>query len=237
MSNRTNEYGQPIGPSITDWKPPSSPARVGIEGRHCALEPLDPSRHTADLLDAHKEAPDSRAWTYLFAGPFQNDSDFHAYVKQSASSSDPMHFAVVDSATRRALGTMSLMRMDLVNGVIEVGHIAFSPSLQQTIASTEAQYLLMRHVFEELGYRRYEWKCDHLNDLSRRAALRLGFRFEGIFRQAVIYKQRSRDTAWYSVIDSEWPLLRDAFERWLSPGNFDGGKQKASLAEFRENGA
>lgn len=142
---------------------------------------------------------------------------------------------MIDRASGHAVGTLALMRQDPAHGVIEVGHVTFSPKLKQTPLSTEAQYLLMAHVFEQLGYRRYEWKCDSLNAPSRRAAERLGFRFEGIFRQAIVYKERSRDTAWFSIIDSEWPKLREAFEAWLAPENFDAeGRQRRSLVELRE---
>ena len=140
---------------------------------------------------------------------------------------------MVDRTTGKAVGTLALMRMDPGNGVIEVGHVTFSPKLQRTALSTEAQYLLMRRVFDELGYRRYEWKCDSLNAPSRATAQRLGFQFEGIFRQAVVYKGRTRDTAWFSIIDSEWPARRAAFERWLAPENFDeNGVQRRRLGEM-----
>lgn len=233
MTQATNEFGQPIGAPMPHWRARARPERARLEGQYCALEPLDPARHGRDLLGAHESAPDARLWTYLTAGPFHDDAEFHAYLQAIAGSADALHFAVVDAVTQRASGTLSLMRMDPANGVIEVGHVAFSPGLQRTRASTEAQYLLMRYVFDELQYRRYEWKCDHLNTPSCQAALRLGFQFEGVFRNAVVYKQRSRDTAWYSIIDSEWPVRREAFERWLAPGNFDGDRQKASLAELR----
>lgn len=233
MNESLNEYGQPVGPSVKEWQARRRPERVAIDGTYCSLEPLDPQRHGPDLLAAYKAAPDERLWTYLFAGPFADDSQFYDYLQRAAVSSDPLHFAVVDWASGKALGTMSLMRMDPSNGVIEVGNIAFSPALQRSRTATEAQYLLMKLVFDELGYRRYEWKCDHLNAPSRRAALRLGFQFEGIFRQAVIYKNRSRDTAWYSIIDKEWPQVRTAFEKWLASDNFEGAAQKRPLASFR----
>lgn len=219
---------------MPEWAPRPLPPRATLHGDSCSLEPLDPARHGADLLRAHGAAPDGRLWTYLPVGPFEHDADFLAYLERAARSADALHFAVVDATSRRALGTMALMRMDPANGVIEVGHIAFSPALQRTRMATEAQYLLMRLVFDVLGHRRYEWKCDHLNAASRRAAVRLGFRFEGVFRQALVYKQRSRDTTWYSVIDSEWPACRDAFVRWLAPGNFEGDRQRVSLAALRE---
>jgi RimJ/RimL family protein N-acetyltransferase len=227
-----NEYGQPIGPSLPGWTARPRPAREPIDGRLCRVEPLDPARHAQDLFDAFGHAPDGRGWTYLFNGPFADAASHRAWIEQAAASPDPMHHAVIDQATGRATGTYSLMRIDPPNGVIEVGNVTFSPLLQRTPASTEAQYLLMRRVFDELGYRRYEWKCDSLNEPSRIAALRLGFRFEGIFRQAVIYKGRSRETAWYSITDAEWPARRAAFERWLAPENFDqAGRQRRSLRE------
>ncbi len=143
---------------------------------------------------------------------------------------DPLFHAIVDSKSGSAVGVAAYMRIDAANGVIEVGHLNFSPRLQATTAATEAMYLMMRRAFDELGYRRYEWKCDSLNEASRRAASRLGFRFEGVFRQAVVYKGRNRDTAWYSVLDSEWPALKAGFERWLSPDNFDeNGCQRRKL--------
>ncbi|WP_240636101.1 GNAT family N-acetyltransferase [Caldimonas tepidiphila] len=235
MNKRTNEYGQPIGGAIPDWQPRALPQRMPLKGDYCVLEPLDPARHGGDLWRAYQAATDGRQWTYMPVGPFADDTRFRAHLELAAGSPDPLHFAVVDRATQRAVGTLALMRMDPANGVIEVGHVAFSPALQRTRAATEAQYLLMRLVFDELHYRRYEWKCDSLNAPSRQAAQRLGFQFEGVFRQAVVYKQRSRDTAWFSVIDSEWSVLRDAFVRWLAPGNFDGERQKASLASLRSS--
>jgi RimJ/RimL family protein N-acetyltransferase len=233
MTPILNAYGQAIGAPMPHWQARPLPGRVTLAGQYCRLEPLDAAHHGADLLHVHKAAPDGRLWTYMAAGPFEDDTQFHAYLERMASSTDPLNFAVVDTATRRAVGTMALMRMDPANGVIEVGHIMFSPALQRTRAATEAQYLLMRLVFDELRYRRYEWKCDDLNGPSRQAALRLGFQFEGVFRQAVVYKQRSRDTAWFSIIDSEWPVLRESFERWLAPDNFDGDRQRESISRLR----
>lgn len=232
MNEQRNEFGQPIGPSLANWQPRPLPARVALQGQYCRLEPLDPARHGADLLQAYRRAPDSRDWTYLGSGPFEDDDQFWDFLRRVSEIPDQLHFAVVDSSSEQALGTMALMRIDPANGTIEIGQISFSPALQQTRAATEAQYLLMRLVFDELGYRRYEWKCDSLNARSRRAATRLGFQFEGVFRQAVVYKKRSRDTAWYAVIDSEWPALRKSFVRWLEPGNFEGDRQRVSLVEM-----
>ena len=193
------------------------------------LEPLDASRHAAELYEANSLDREGRMWTYLFSGPFESLHEFTAWLGAREDSQDPLFFAIVDQATGQATGLASYLRIDTTHGVIEVGHLAFSPLLQKTRAATEAMYLMMKHAFD-LGYRRYEWKCDALNSASRRAAERLGFEFEGIFRQAVVYKGRSRDTAWYAVIDSEWPARRAAFEAWLDPRNFDvDGRQRRPL--------
>ncbi len=230
---RTNEYGQPIGPELPGWSARPRPPRTSVQGRFCRIEPLDPARHADDLVRAFRQAADGRAWTYLTVGPYADPADHRAWLGQAAASEDPLHHAVIDLATGCAVGTLALMRIDPANGVIEVGHVSFSPQLQRTPISTEAQYLLMKRVFDELGYRRYEWKCDSLNGPSRATALRLGFSFEGIFRQAVVYKGRSRDTAWFSLLDSEWPARKAAFERWLEPGNFDAqGRQRRRLGDL-----
>jgi RimJ/RimL family protein N-acetyltransferase len=200
-----------------------------LAGRYCRLEPLDASRHAADLYAANSLDREGRMWTYLFSGPFSTLEEFTAWLKPREDSLDPLFFTVVDLATGRATGIASYLRIDTAHGVIEVGHLAFSPLLQRTRAATEAMYLMMKRAFE-LGYRRYEWKCDALNSASRHAAERLGFEFEGIFRQAVIYKGRNRDTAWFSVIDSEWPKRETAFLSWLDPANFDShGRQLRRL--------
>jgi RimJ/RimL family protein N-acetyltransferase len=173
-------------------------------------------------------------WTYLFSGPFANFAEYHAWLEPKPASEDPLFFAFVDLATGRAVGLGSYLRIEPANGAIEVGHLQFSPRMQRTPVATEAMYLMMRNAFA-LGYRRYEWKCDALNAASRRAAERLGFRFEGIFRQAIVYKGRNRDTAWFSVIDSEWPALDAAFRAWLDPANFDPeARQRRSLVDLRE---
>ncbi|MNT06522.1 putative ribosomal N-acetyltransferase YdaF [compost metagenome] len=166
-------------------------------------------------------------------GPFADEAAYRAFAEAAQAGNDPLHHAIIDLETGRAIGTLALMRIDPANGVIEVGFVSFSRQLKRTRIATEAQFLLMRRAFDELGYRRYEWKCDSLNAPSRAAALRLGFQFEGIFRQATVYKGRSRDTAWFSIIDSEWPALRAAYERWLSPDNFDAeGNQRQGLADL-----
>ncbi|OZI75058.1 GNAT family N-acetyltransferase [Bordetella genomosp. 12] len=229
-----NAFDQPVGESLPDWSARPRPPRTALEGRFCRLEPLDARRHAADLFAAYSAAPDGRDWTYLTVGPFDSEQSYRAYCEQAERSEDPLHFAVIDRASGRAVGTLAYMRIDPGNGVIEVGSVTFSPALKRTPISTEAQFLFMRRAFEELGYRRYEWKCDHLNAPSQQTAARLGFQFEGIFRQAVVYKGRTRDTAWFSVTDSEWPSRRAAFERWLAPENFDAqGRQRRRLQDLR----
>jgi RimJ/RimL family protein N-acetyltransferase len=237
MSAPVNEYGQPIGEPLPEWTTRLAPARLTIEGSFCRVEPLDADRHTDDLYAAYNLATDGSDWTYVPAGPFGRREDFRSYLETAAGTDDPLHFAVVLPSCK-AVGTLALMRHDPSNGVIEVGYIAFSPLLKQTQASTEAHYLLMSYAFDRLGYRRYEWKCDRLNAPSRKAAQRLGFTFEGTFRQAAVYKGRNRDTAWFSIIDSEWPRVGEALREWLSPGNFDAdGRQKLSLSAVRAAGA
>lgn len=234
MPSTLNLYQQPIGEPLPNWSARAQPPRSPIEGRYCRLEPLDSQRHAADLFAAYSKAPDGRDWTYMPVGPFADAAGYRDHAERAAASTDPLHYAVIELKTGRAVGTLALMRIDPANGVIEVGHVAFSPLLKRTPVSTEAHYLLMKHAFDQLGYRRYEWKCDSLNAPSRQAAGRLGFQFEGIFRQAVVYKGRSRDTAWFSILDREWPALRAAFERWLAPDNFDAqGQQRTSLKDMR----
>lgn len=236
-AERSNELGQPIGAPLPNWSPRPLPPRIPIEGRFCRVEPLDPDRHAAELFAANSEDAAGRNWTYLPYGPFGSFELYRGYLAAASQRDDPLVHAIVDLASGNAVGVASLMRIDRAAGVIEIGGINYSPRLQRQPAATEAMYLLMRRVFDELGYRRYEWKCDCLNAPSRAAAQRLGFRYEGLFRQATVYKGRNRDTAWFSILDSEWPTLRTAFERWLDPANFDGeGNQRASLAALRPPG-
>lgn len=226
-----NELGQEIGEALPDWTPrPAPPNTTVMVGRFCQLERLSADHHAAGLYKAFREDQEHRIWTYLPYGPFESLATFRSWIESDCSNDDPLFHAIIDSADGRPVGVASYLRIAPAVGVIEVGHINFSPRLQRRAAATEAMYLMMARVFEELGYRRYEWKCDALNAGSRRAAERLGFKFEGIFRQATIYKLRNRDTAWYSILGSEWPRLKRGFETWLGPENFDGnGQQRSSL--------
>ena len=202
-----------------------------MEGRFCRVEPLDPAVHGRDLYEClgAQEADDGR-WTYLPYGPFSGRDRFGQWLDDVSRSDDPLFHTIVNTGGN-AIGLAAYMRIDRANGAIELGHLNFSRALQRTAAATETIYLLMRRAFDELGYRRCEWKCDSLNGPSRRAAERLGFTYEGLFRQAVVYKQRNRDTAWYAVTDAEWPGLKGAFEAWLAPENFDqGGTQRRTLS-------
>ena len=204
-------------------------------GRFCRVEPLDPAGHAADLFAANRLDAEGRNWTYLFQEPFADLDSYRQWLEQVAKGDDQLFHSIVDLKTGKAVGVATFMRIDRANGVIEVGNINYSPLLQRTPAATEAMFLMMARVFDELGYRRYEWKCDALNAPSRAAALRLGFQYEGLFRQAVIYKGRNRDTTWFSIIDSEWPRLKRAYEQWLAEGNFDAaGRQRRGLAELIE---
>ncbi|OZI51583.1 GNAT family N-acetyltransferase [Bordetella genomosp. 4] len=227
---------QPVGDPLPHWTARPRPPHEAIAGHYCRLEPLDAARHGAELYDAFRQTPDDRDWTYTMAGPFPDQASYLAYARTVQVSEDPQFFAVIDLSTGRVVGSLAAMRIDPANGVIEVGNVAYSNLLKRTPAATEAQYLLMRRAFDQLGYRRYEWKCDSLNAPSRAAALRMGFQFEGIFRQAVVYKGRNRDTAWFSIIDSEWPAVRSGFEQWLAPDNFDAqGHQRRRLSDLIES--
>jgi RimJ/RimL family protein N-acetyltransferase len=229
-----NRFGQPIGDRVDGWTTRPLPPATPMIGRWCRVEPLDIQRHAAELHDANRDDPEGRNWTYLSSEPFDDLGAYRAWLAKMSATGDPMFHAIVDAHTNQAVGLASYLRIDAANGVIEVGHINYSPRLQRTIAATEAMVLMMRRVFDELGYRRYEWKCDALNAPSRAAAQRLGFTYEGIFRQALVYKGRNRDTAWFSMLDREWPALRDAFDAWLDPSNFDAdGRQRKSVVELR----
>jgi RimJ/RimL family protein N-acetyltransferase len=224
---------QPIGLPLEKTEAASRPGAVTLKGRYGRLEKLQPE-HSSDLWAVF--AGHNRIWTYISTdGPFADPSEFADFIAKRAAADDPYAYAIVD-AQDRAVGYFTLLRIVPAHRVIEVGHVLYSPALQRTPLGTEAQYLLARYVFETLGYRRYEWKCDALNAASRRAALRYGFIYEGTFRQYMIAKGRNRDNAWFSMLDSEWPARKRNFERWLNPENFDAqGVQRMSLAAL--NGA
>jgi RimJ/RimL family protein N-acetyltransferase len=232
VSAHLNDLGQPVGAPLPGWKGVERPPRTAMSGRYCRVEPIDPARHAEDLYRANALDPSKRNFTYLSIGPFDTFDAYRAWMASASRSEDPLFHAIIDVATGKAVGIASYMRIDPANGVVEVGHLNYSPLLQRKHAATEAMYLMMKRAFE-LGYRRYEWKCDSLNAASRAAAQRLGFSYEGVFRQASIYKGRSRDTAWYAAIESEWPELKRAFIRWLDPVNFDAqGNQRLRLSDL-----
>ena len=220
----------PVGPQV-DATPAREPEPVTLTGRFGSVTRLHAAHHGADLWQALRGHDD--VWAYLPVGPFSEQDAFATWLAASERNTRPYYFYSILDANGRAVGLASLMEIRPVPRVIEVGHICYSPALQHTPLGTEAQYLLMRYAFETLGYRRYEWKCNALNEPSRRAALRYGFVYEGEFRQHMIVKGRNRDTTWYSILDSEWPARKAAFERWLAPENFDReGRQKISLAKL-----
>jgi RimJ/RimL family protein N-acetyltransferase len=207
-----------------------------MSGRYCRVEPLDVDRHAGDLYGANS-SDDGRMWTYLPYGPFVTGDEYRIWLEGFVADPTRVAFAIVDGAAGRAVGVAAYLRAAPEHGTIEVGHLAFSPGLQRTVAATEAMALMMGHVFDALGYRRYEWKCDALNAPSGRAATRLGFTYEGTFRQAVVVKGRNRDTAWYSITDREWQRLRGAYATWLDPANFDAsGCQRESLSSLTAPG-
>lgn len=230
---KINELGQPIGDALPNFKPGDLHKMERLEGRYVIVECLSKDKHGADLYEVY--GPDSPAnmWTYLFQNPVQSQEEWSALLDQMLAAQDRFYYAIVDKESGKALGTFALMRINRGSRVIEVGSVTYSPQLKRTRLATEAQYLLARYVFEELEYRRYEWKCDALNQPSRYAAERLGFIYEGTFRQAVVYKGRNRDTDWLAMIDRDWPAVKTRLEKWLSPDNFDeNGQQIKALSDF-----
>ena len=229
-----SEVAGPIGPRV-DGPPARRPSRTTLPGRTVTLTPLDSQAHGKALYEGIQGEAGEWLWQYLFEGPFADRAAFDVHLRRIAASEDPLFLAILDNATGSAVGYASYMRIEPVHRVIEVGSILYTPRLQQTTLATEAMYLMARHVFEDLGYRRYEWKCNALNAPSRRAALRFGFTFEGVFRQHMIVKGRNRDTAWFSMLNSEWPARKANFERWLDPSNFGAdGRQKVALSALNE---
>lgn len=230
-----NQYQQPVGRPVHSWTGCAHPPRLPMIGQACRVEPIDVATHARDLFEANRKTADGSRFTYLGTEAFEDFEAYAGWLEGMAAKSDPMLHAIIDLKTGKAVGVAAFMRIDCANGVIEVGNINYSEALSQTIAGTEAMYLMMKRAFEGLGYRRYEWKCDDLNAPSRAAAERYGFRYEGTFRNHMVYKGRSRDTAWFSITDDEWPIVKGGFEAWLSSGNFDAsGKQRQSLSALRE---
>lgn len=218
---------------LTNWQPRPRPGRAILEGRYCRLEPLDPARHGDQLYAASMAPGAAERFRYLFDSP-QDRESFARWLARSAASGDPLFYAVLDRHTGRCEGRQTYMRIVSEHGVIEVGNILWGPAIARTRIATEALYLFAKQAFETLGYRRFEWKCDSRNGPSMRAARRFGFVYEGTFRSHMVVKGESRDTAWFSMIDAEWPVLARAFDEWLQPGNFDErGVQKKRLEDYR----
>ena len=222
---------RPVGPIVDPLPVGNVPDMRPLHGRWIRMDHVSGAKHAADLYASFDgKDPEGHIWTYMGYGPFASQEEFTEWVKAREAARDPWFYAFVRRDTGKALGMGAFMRNDAANGVIEIGHIWMSPELQQTREATEAIYLMMRHCFDDLGVRRLEWKCDSLNAPSRKAADRFGFTFEGIFRQHYIIKGRNRDTAWFAMLDTEWPKAKKAFEAWLREDNFDvGGQQKAKL--------
>ncbi len=229
-----NSLGQPIGAPLTGWQGKAKPPRTAMQGQYCRLEPLNIEAHGEQLFAAFCQDDDGHNWTYLPYGPFADYQAFNLWLQQQCQGEDPLFHTVIDVSTGQAVGLASYLRIEPTVGVIEVGHIHFSPVMQQTPIATECMFLMMRRVFDELGYRRYEWKCDDLNAPSKKAAQRLGFSYDGLFRQATMYKGRNRDTAWFSIVDGDWLQLKVMFQAWLQADNFDEqGKQRKRLQDCR----
>ena len=216
--------------NLTDWAGAPRPEHKVIDGRYAGLEPLDPARHGGDLWRSALAPGAEDRFRYLFEGPPADAVVFDAWLQRAASSDDPLFFAVIDRATGRAEGRQALMRIDPAHGVIEIGSILWGPAIARSRVTTEALFLTASYVFDQLGYRRFEWKCNALNAPSRRAAQRFGFRYEGLFRQHMVVKGESRDTTWFAMIDADWPRIKAGYEAWLAPGNFDeAGRQRQAL--------
>jgi RimJ/RimL family protein N-acetyltransferase len=235
MAGLTNEFNQPISFDVTGWVPPKRPQNVVLEGDDVRIVPLDVTRDAAQLFQVFCAAENDANWTYLPYGPFRTEASFTDWLDTACRGDDPKFYTIQDRNTNHALGIASYLRIDPNNGVIEIGHIHLSSALQQTRSATEAMVLMMRYAFD-LGYRRYEWKCDALNLPSRAAAQRLGLSYNGVFPQAVIYKNRNRDTAWYAVVADDWPALNTAFTQWLDPANFGSdGRQIKGLSQLTKS--
>lgn len=228
-----NEYNQPIGFAVADWSPKTFPSKKLIVGRWCLLEKISNVKHFDDMYKFWGPTSNPETWTYLSLSPFLNRNSFQQYLIELENNMAEQHYAIIDKITKKTIGSFALVAIDQINGSLEVGYVIYSDELKKTRIATEAQFLLMKYIFEELGYRRYVWMCDSYNAASRRSASRLGFSFEGISRNMWVYKGRNRDTAWYSMTDYDWPRLKPRFEGWLNESNFyDGGFQKKKITEF-----
>jgi RimJ/RimL family protein N-acetyltransferase len=230
-ATRTNDLGQPIGPTVPGWRPRPVPAPTELRGRYCRLVPLSVD-HAAGLYAAVTDDTSGRQWTYLSYGPFDGLDEFAGFVAATIDNPAYVTLTVIDATTDAPLGWASYMRIDPSIGSVEVGGVTLGAALQRTAAATEAMYLMAAHAIEDLGYRRYEWKCDDLHVGSRAAAARLGFRYEGTWRNATVYKGRSRDTAWYAITDADWAQLGPVIREWLDPSNFADGRQLTALSEL-----
>ena len=232
MQHEMNVLNQPVGLLVPHWIAPKFPPYQAMIGRFCRVEPINPNRDALDLHEANCLDTEGKMWTYLPYGPFASFELYRGWLRVSVLTNDPQFYSIIDQQTNKSVGIAAYLRIDPKNGSIEVGHLNFSPLMQKTTIATEAMFLMMERAFN-LGYRRYEWKCNALNQPSRRAAQRLGLSYEGVFRNATVSKGRNRDTAWYAAIDDEWPALAAAFEQWLSDDNFDEqGQQKVSLSSL-----
>ena len=231
-TRETNSPETPIGEIVENWSPPPQPGNRILHGEYCHIEPISIEKHSADLFAANQLDQEDRIWVYLPYGPFDTLADYQQWLATACQRNDPMFFSIIENQSGKALGVASYLRINPGAGSIEVGHINYSPAMQNTTMATEAMYLMMKNVFA-LGYRRYEWKCNALNQRSCHAAVRLGFSYEGIFRQMLVVKGRNRDTAWYAMIDKEWPALEQAYQTWLATDNFDAeGGQQQSLSSL-----
>jgi RimJ/RimL family protein N-acetyltransferase len=223
----------PVSVDLKNWQPRPRPARTPIEGRFVRLEPLNAASHGDDLFEIATVPDAADRFRYLSEEPPESRAAFQTWLEKVQASEDPLYFSVIDKASGNAAGRQTFMRIEPAHGRIEIGHIHWGPAIARRPAATEAHYLFMRHAFEDLGYRRWEWKCNNRNEPSKRAAERFGFKFEGVFRQHMIVKGENRDTAWYSIVDTEWPALKRAYEEWLDPANFDNaGQQRRRLEEI-----
>lgn len=234
-SPHKDAFGKPVGYPVENWKKCQVPPHSDMIGAHVIVSPLDVARDAKQLFDANSVADDGSRFTYLFTDAFDDFEAYKAWLEGMAANQDPMLHTIIDKATNKAVGVAALMRIDPTHGTIEVGNINYAPALSKTIGGTEAMYLMMKRAFDELGYRRYEWKCDDQNAPSRAAATRYGFTYEGTFRNHMIYKGRNRDTAWFAITVEEWPAIKAAFEAWIAPDNFDeNGQQRHRLQDLRK---